>query len=351
MRPHPHPELPAGPDQPQPSGLGRRQLLRGTALLGAATVSGGLGGLVVGATPAHAAPAGFPTYTYLGQSLNHANLRYNPTGELIFPCVRGVYDRISGGLGRYYLYYAPHDAPGGICLAYGNSLAGTFTEYAGNPIIGRSWSPHYSVSHVSSPHVLWNTATRQFYLYFHGENSTTRLAISSNGVNFTYHGVVLSTAMVPNITEASYARVFEHSIPALGSRYVMVYMGYHQVRPGFRKIFWGWSADGRSWQFDPQPLVSPAGDGESDLSGAHLLHRNGTTYVVYHGGSGRMYLTEVGNNFDREIHLGVFHTPLTGAPDNRRAAAPAFGTDRGVQYMFYEAGQRGGTRIAVARAA
>lgn len=282
------------------------------------------------AGPALAGPAGFPNYAYLGQALDHASLRYNPTKELIFPCVRGVYDRISGGLGRYYLYYAPPDAPGGICLAYGNSLVGPFTEYPANPIIGRTWSPHYSVSHVSSPHVLWNSATRQFYLYFHGENSTTRLAISSNGVNFTYHGVVLSTAMVPNTTEASYARGLRtrHRSPR------------QPIRDGLHGLPHG----------HPQPLVSPAGDGESDLSGAHLLKRNGTSYVVYHGGSGRMYLTEVGNNFDREVHLGVFHTPLTTAPDNRRTAAPSFGTDRGVEYMFYEAGQRGGTRIAVARA-
>ena len=43
---------------------------------------------------------------------------------------------------------------------------------------------------------------------------------------------------------------------------------------------------------------------------------------------------------DREVHLGVFHTPRTGAPDGGRSAAPAFGTDGGVSYMFYEAGHR-----------
>ena len=121
-----------------------------------------------------------------------------------------MYDKISGARGRYYLYYAPHDAPGGICLAYGNSLSGPFTEYPANPIISRTWSPHYSVSHVSSPHVLWNASTRQFFMYYHGENTTTRLAISSDGINFTYYGTVLTTAMVPGTTEATYARVFEH---------------------------------------------------------------------------------------------------------------------------------------------
>ncbi|GAA4249599.1 hypothetical protein GCM10022255_034340 [Dactylosporangium darangshiense] len=209
------------------------------------------------------------------------------------------------------------------------------------------WSPHYSVSHVSSPHVLWSASNQKFYLYFHGENGTTRMAWSTDGVHFTYFGVVLSTAMVPGTTETSYARVFEHAIPALGSKYVMLFMG---VTSGTRKIFWGWSSDAKSWQFDPTPLVTPTPDAQTDISGPHLLTRNGTSYVVYHGNGGDMYLTEVGNNFDREVHLGVFHTALSGAPDSGRSAAPSFGTDGGVEYMFYEAGPRLSATIAVARA-
>jgi hypothetical protein len=63
-----------------------------------------------------------------------------------------------------------------------------------------------------------------------------------------------------------------------------------------------------------------------------------------------MHLSEVGNSFDRKVYLGVFHNSLSGAPDNGRAAAPSFGTDGGVEYMFYEAGQRSSSTIAVARA-
>jgi hypothetical protein len=70
--------------------------------------------------------------------------------------------------------------------------------------------------------------------------------------------------------------------------------------------------------------------------------------VAYHGNDGRMRITEVGNAFDRENHLGVFHTPV--ASDNGRAAAPSFGTDGGVEYMFYEAGARLNARICIARA-
>ncbi|GAA1661654.1 hypothetical protein [Catellatospora bangladeshensis] len=322
--------------------LSRRQLLAA----GAAAAAGGLGAAALGGT-AHAAPAGFPTYRYLGTPFTKANLRYNPTNELIFPCIRGVYDKISSPLGRYYLYYAPHDAPGGICLAYGDSLSGQFTEYPNNPIVSNVWSPHYSVSHVSSPHVIWNAANSKFYMYFHGENNTTRMAWSTDGVNFTYFGRVLHTGVIPGSTETSYARVFEHAVPGLGNKYVMVFMG---VTNGTRKIFWGWSADGKTFSFDPTPLVTPGPDGQTDIAAPHLLKRNNTTYVVYHGNGGDMFLTEVGNSFDREVHLGVFHPAMDAWPDRGRAAAASFGTDGGVQYMFYEAGPRLDGTIAVARA-
>jgi hypothetical protein len=97
-------------------------------------------------------------------------------------------------------------------------------------------------------------------------------------------------------------------------------------------------------------LLWPSDAGQSQIGAPHLLKRNNTCYVVYHGDGGDMHLSEVGNSFDRKVYLGVFHNSLSGAPDNGRSAAPSFGTDGGVQYMFYEAGQRGATTIAVARA-
>ena len=54
-------------------------------------------------------------------------------------------------LGIYHLYYAPHDAPGGICLAFADAIDGPWTEYEKNPIITRQWAPHYDVSHVLEP--------------------------------------------------------------------------------------------------------------------------------------------------------------------------------------------------------
>jgi hypothetical protein len=314
----------------------RRTLLSGVA-------AGATAGLLAPSGARAALPAGMPTYRYLRDALVPP-LRYDPTGEFIFPCIRGVYDKISGARARFYLYYAPHEAPGGISVAYADSLDGPFTEYEANPLIDNRL-PTTTVSHVSSPHVIWDAPTRQFFCYFHGENTTTRVARSRDGLSFTDETAILSTRLVPGTSETSYARVFEHSLPGRGNKYVMLFMG---VKNG-RRIFYGWSPNGwDGWQFSPTPLVAPEPDGVTDISAPALVKRNGTAYVAYHGSDGRMRITEVGNAFDRENHLGVFYSPA--ASDEGRAAAPSFGTDGGTDYMFYEAGPRLSARICIARA-
>jgi hypothetical protein len=324
----------------------RRLFLRATAATGAAVTVGGLS-----APSASAAPGGFPDYTYVRTLLTPSQLKYNPTGEIIFPCVRGVYDKLSAPLGRYYLYYGPHDAPGGICLAYGNSLEGPFTEYPNNPIVANNWQPHYSVSHVASPHVMWHASTKELWLYFHGENTTTRLARSKDGINFAYDKVVLSTSMLPSgTTETSYARVLPHELPSRGAHYVMVFMLNNTTN--HRDIHWGWSADGRTWTYDQQPLIRHSDVSAVNVGGPHLLYRDNTTYVVYNKdkeSGGDLMITEVGNDFSRRNHLGVFYNSRSSAPENGRAAAPSFGTDGGVPYMIYEAGERLSGSIAMAR--
>ncbi|GAB3652737.1 hypothetical protein [Glycomyces tarimensis] len=319
--------------------LDRRALLLGAAAAGTTAALGVAG-------PANAAVPGFPTFTYRKEALNKSSLDYNPTNELIFPSVRYVAGRVQNPLGAWYMYYAPHDAPGGICLAYADSLEGPWKEYSGNPIIPRTWSPHYSVSHVSSPDAYWNAADGRMYLYFHGENTTTRVASSSDGRSFSYDGTVLTTAMLPSdVTEASYARVFPH--PVQSGVHVMLFMGN---QAGTRKIFIGWSHRLTSgWQFKPKPLIAPrAGEG-GQLSGAHYWSRNGGGHVVYHSGAGNIHVAHVGTSFDREEHLGVLFDSASTAPDNGRAAAPSFAEQNGRLYMFYEAGQRSATNIAIAR--
>src|SRR5690606_15733298 len=100
--------------------------------------------------------------------------QFNPTGEFIFPSVIRAADHFDDPLAEYYLYYAPHENPGGIALAYSDSLDGPWQEYEENPVIGNPWPPHFSVSHISTPHAFWNEDEERLFLYFHGENHETR---------------------------------------------------------------------------------------------------------------------------------------------------------------------------------
>ena len=63
--------------------------------------------------------------------LDYEGLGYNPCDDLIFPSVVDASAFSPEPLGRYYLYHAPHNAPGGICLAYADAIDGPW-EPAGS---------------------------------------------------------------------------------------------------------------------------------------------------------------------------------------------------------------------------
>jgi hypothetical protein len=67
-------------------------------------------------------------------ALEPGRLRYNPCGDLIFPSVLRVRGLLENPLGACYMYYAPHDPPGGISLAYADAPTGPWIEYPENPL-------------------------------------------------------------------------------------------------------------------------------------------------------------------------------------------------------------------------
>ncbi|MFI7490497.1 hypothetical protein ACIBXA_19155 [Micromonospora echinaurantiaca] len=316
----------------------------------AVTAAAGAGLLVAalaGAAPARADPAvDFPQFTYAGTAFDKSTHDYNPTNEFIFPSVIRAADYFPNPLGTYYMYYAPHERPGGIALAYADSIDGPWTEYQANPLISNTWLPHYpTVSHVSSPHAVWVEGEGKLFLYYHGENSITRYATSDDGIHFSYGG----TAVARDETtggETSYARVFEQSVPRLGTRYLMVFMDNPTAAlpgptgPVSRRIRWAVSNDARTWAIQPEPIVTPQGIEGPNASGPFFLRWNGRNLVIFHAADGNMHAVDVGENFDQEIHLGIVHDSMSAAPDLGRSAAPTFYVDGRTMHMYYEAGGR-----------
>ena len=299
----------------------------------------------------------FPRFEPQGVVLSYEGLNYRPHDDVISPSVVATAGRFQNPLGRYYLYYAPHDAPGGICLAYADQLEGPWKEYAENPLISREWTPYFKASHVSGPHALWNDAERRVFLYFHGENSETRLATSPDGIHFDYDRTVITTADFPGLSEASYARVFEYKLPGVDNRFIMLLMGNNH---GTRRIYLAWSKDGHQWTPRTEPFMDPP-PGNDQVAGAWLLPWKGRNYILAHAnanlpdgnrginGSGfDLYLNEVNPDFTKASPIGKFMEASAFGADNPSLMSPCVFEVNGALYLFVNIGPRLNNTIALA---
>lgn len=332
----------------------------------------------------------FPQVTPVGWAVADINnYQYkNTSNEFIFPSIVDTKEYAADGkflngqkpLARYYLFYAPHENPGGMYLATSNSLDGPWVERG--IVVSRDWA--YAVpnnvintaSHISACQVVWNNIRNQYFMYFHGPNTTTHYAYSDNLIDWTFGAsIVSSTQFSPTSQEASYGKVFEHAIPGLGNKYVLMLMNQEGQ---IRRIYWAHSTDGINWTAVKKPLVSPdldykkipGTDSKPDYAGTfgtqygnvaapYLIVRDGRYFVICHGSSGNMFAVEVGESFDMEIHWGVYMYASNviideDASGNKvavpRIASPQFiQDDNGKYYMFFEAGSRLGSNIAYAK--
>lgn len=302
-------------------------------------------------------PAVFPHFESKGVVFSYEGLRYRPHDDVIFPSLIATSGRFEKPLGKYYLYYAAHDAPGGICMAYADHLEGPWKEFMKNPLISRDWQPHFKVSHVSGPHAIWNEAEKRVFLYFHGENSVTRLATSRDGIHFDYDSSVITTADFPGLSEASYARVFEQKLPAVDNRFIMLLMGNDH---GTRRIYLAWSKDGRKWIPLAEPFMDPP-PGTDQVAGAWLLPWKGRNYIISHanvnlaegveGINGKgfgLYQNVVDAEFTKALPAGKFMEASAFGANNSALMNPCFYEENGLLYLFVNTGPRLNNAIALA---
>lgn len=294
-----------------------------------------------------------PRFKYLGVILDYEDLRYRPHPDVIHPTVVET-SALAGARAKYYMYYAPHDRPGGICLAYAGRPEGPWTEYESNPIIGREWLPHYTVSHVSSPHALWNPEAGRLFLYFHGENSVTRFAHSVDGIHFEYGGTAVHTDMFePDVTEASYARVFRLERTDRPPRYIMLVMGNHR---GTRKVYYAESADGASWTARKEALIQPP-PGYNQMGPGSLFPWQDRLFIILFANRSDsppfdpitdLYVYEVDPEFREVKDRGKLLDHTVAGPTNSRINDPAIVWDGSRVYMFVNVGRRLNQKIALA---
>lgn len=296
-------------------------------------------------------PTDWPRFYYKGVVTNKDTLTYNPTDEFIFPSVLHASDYLDKPLGEWYIYYAQHDDPGGICLMYADRLLGPWSEYAKNPVIANKWSPHNDAPHVSSPDAKWNVETGRLFVYFHGSNSQTRRAESDDGVTFDYGGVAVDNTMGgPDVTETSYARVFTHRDTSSTFKYGMFYMG--NEKDNKRRFRLAESEDGRNWVVDPNYVVVPGPEEGSNVSAGSLWEWKGQLYVIYHASSGKSYARTIDSTLRSVDEIPILLHKASGKGDDiGRIASPEIVTHDGETYLFYESGDRLGATIAWAKAA
>lgn len=293
--------------------------------------------------------AQLPIFRHKGIVLDYKDLKYNPCNDIIVPSVIHT-GHLERPLGRYYMYYAPHNAPGGICMAYADAPEGPWKEYQTNPLIACAWAPHYKVSHVSGPHAIWMEEEQKLFVYYHGENDVTRFASTRDGIHFQHEGVAVTTKMFDAISEASYARVFRYTMPGKDNRYVMLLLGNNQ---GTRRIYLAWSKDGRTWETRRRPFLDPP-PGTNQVAQAWLFPWRGKHYLIFHGHlttdfqTVNLYASQLDPAWERPEYLGLFYDHTSASPGNVAQMSPCFLEEKGKIYMYTNIGPRLNQKIALA---
>jgi hypothetical protein len=285
-------------------------------------------------TPVILAAGEIPDFTNYGMMLDSSAIPAPyPEDDCIFPSVIKATNYFSNPLGTYYMYFAPHDGPG-LWLAYANSLKGPWTVYR-ELFNNQTWG--MNVSHISSPDACWVSEENKLFLYFHGGNQTTKYAVSTDGINFTYGGVCMNGG--------DYAHIFKYTIPRYNNKYIM--LASHN-NSGTRDIRLWYSNDARTWTAQSTPLFTQDTIGQAAVCSPIYIYYNGKHYVWAHGDNTtdlsnlqtNIYSVEVGANFDLSRFVGKVYDREQVYTGNPRVGDPYVFQENGTLYMFASAGER-----------
>lgn len=286
---------------------------------------------------------------------------YNPCNDLIFPSIVKTKARLATPLDNYYLYYAPHDPPGGVCLAHAPAIEGPWAEYNPNPRISKEWPPHYKVGHVSSPHAFWNAAESKLFVFFHGDNDQTQYAVSEDGINFEYAGVALNGKAYADYKEGVYdrvfyGRVFEHRIPSRKSKYVFLFArscGNPPNKEGRTKngVYFSWSDDARKWSTPVRIVTAEKGFGF--VCSPCFFTVGGRHYVAYHAdrdGCTDTYVLEFSAEFEVRGRPRKLLDHRRYGEKNPRVSDPFIWIEGDTAYLINAMGKVFNQRFALAKA-
>ena len=322
-------------------------MTRALAVALAATLSAG----AFAAQPtdrAQAADPPLPEFTYVGVVADAAELGDPEVKEVIFPTIFHAGAHLANPLGEWYMYYAPHNSPGGVFLKYADSLDGPWTKWSGGRVITNQWAGIYDVSHVSSPDAIWNPADNKMYMFFHGENHIERFATTTDGINFTYGGTAVETSMISSTSrEVSYGRVFAHPNPSLGNKWAMFFM--ENTTEGIRRIRQAVSNNLRDWTIRTDFVMRPTALDGTDISAGNLVNFGGQNYIAYHGSNGKIMARTIDPSLTTVGAPAILYDVNRGARFTPRVAAPEFTTNAGYTYLHYEVGDRLAAKIAFAK--
>ena len=194
------------------------------------------------------------------------------------------------------------------------------------------------------------------FIYFHGENSDTRYAISTDGINFEYGGVA-ANMRAHSFNDFAYSRVFPATIPEHSVKYIMLTGGTDRESfkinpplPGYRNYL-STSIDGRNWATSTIP-ISPLPPGVDQTGAACYLRWNNRNFIITMGNLAgwdpidnaklisNIYLHEVDDMFQNAKFRGILLDRGVLAPEHSRFSSPGVFVEDNKIHLFFTVGKR-----------